>query len=30
MHEIMFFDMQKYAYFESVFNTFNIEIKHKS
>ena len=26
----MFFDMQKYAYSESVFNTLYIEIKHKS
>ena len=28
-YEVMFFDMQKYVYSESVFNTSYIEIKHK-
>ena len=30
MYEVMFFDMQKYVYSESVFNTIYIEIKRKS
>ena len=29
MYEVMFFDMSKYEYSESVFNTLYIEIKHK-
>ena len=29
VYEVMFFDMQKYVYSESVFNTLYIEIKHK-
>ena len=29
-HEVMFFNMQKYVYSESVFNTLCIQIKHKS
>ena len=29
VYEVMFFDMQKYAYSKSVFNTLNIEIKHE-
>ena len=28
MHEVMFFDKQKYIYSESLFNTLYIEIKH--
>ena len=30
MYEVMFFDMWKYVYSESIFNTLYIEIKHKS
>ena len=29
MYEVMFFDMQKYVYSGSAFNTLYIEIKHK-
>ena len=29
MYEVMSFDMLKYVYSESVFNTLYIEIKHK-
>ena len=29
VYEVMFFDMWKYVYFESVFNTLDIEIKYK-
>ena len=29
VYEVMFFDMQKYTYSKSVFNTLNIEIKHE-
>ena len=29
MYEVMLFDMQKYLYYEIVFNTLYIEIKHK-
>ena len=29
VYEVMFFDMQKYIYSESVFNTLYIETKHK-
>ena len=30
VYKVMFVDIQKYLYSESVFNTLNIEIKHKS
>ena len=29
MYEVMFFDIKKYLYSESVFNPVYIEIKHK-
>ena len=29
MYEVMFFDMKKYVYSESLFNTLCIEKKHK-
>ena len=30
MYEVIFFDMEKYVYSESVFNTLYIKIKQKS
>ena len=30
MYEVMFFDMLKHVYSESVFNTLYVEIKHKN
>ena len=29
VHDLMFFDMRNYIYFESIFNTLYIEIEHK-